>query len=1787
MSDLASIHVGGQALDDLLAAWRSELHPRLPSGHGGGEFTSLDSGSGGRHTGPGSFDHIRSIHDLADELDLIHRKAGGGGSETAAALRNVAHHVGLRQIEPAKRHMGYAYEAAKRENLTGTPAVKARLDAIAGSLDKIPKGTYPEPGFGLRTKGRGAPWALQPAGQGGGYRPGRARHAAGPPDITENHPDCPADKPFGVPGADGKLTCHATRAQAQDLALSVTYPDADMSGAPGGVQVGAGWDVTGAGSTGPTSGNVHDPSPGRQDAEPGEDEAAEFEGPFGAAQHPGCPDTHPWATTDGDGNPVFCHVTQAGAQDMAATLNTGDGSGEQAEETAEEAGGAPGGTRAAKDHGGGDPAERMRIYWSHGEGAAKVAWGTAGDFDRCVAHVSKFMDNPQGYCAARHHDALGIWPATHAKLDREGKGDVKPKASVSIEDALAAWDPSKHPRAPAGGATGGQFAPGATSAAPTNAKPVGEGATGQQVRDLQERLNAYGAHLAVDGEFGPKTLAALRAFQAAHKDSSGRPLKVDGLVGPLTTSALRLRTPGEAKNTAKSKAKSTAGKTSTPKSTTSKTGGGTATSKTSTSKTSTSKTSSTSSSKLPTTKGSMTVTQEHKINTLLAQRAVTPAQAKQMRAGLPAQSAAGANTLIARLSKLPKVKGAHGKSSAVTYAAGDPALALPLEELAAPDVMAFQWAHGWKWLGGGGSGKGRKPRVHEPLIPEGGGAALPSARVTEKRLNRQAEAWRRAERSHPQAVPPLRHPLIPTGLKSDDGGKSTAAPWHDVTGSPTGPAGKLHGRWVEARKLGGGKVTGQYDHGRGQVTDAAGARHAVTAVRDLGKPPAGFRQAQQARESGWMDDRPSGTRRLTKALVASGGPDDGEVAARDLKPGQRFRHGWIPIDSAAAGDLDRGLSHDAAAQVKHHLDKAHEAAQAGRHGQAADHLSSALNSAIYGGRGAGSLRNVIRDAITEQKTKQRRKAGHDLPGAGGHVSDREAAGLAQMFGAPGKAQARPYRRTTSSPFGKHVSKREMRGFAQMFAAQAAAIAGHTAIPAGPPGMPALVTIPGVDLLAAGTWGLSTGRQTFTRADLEAAAEAARCPAVGAPVIKLGHLDPRFAPKAEHDGEPAIGRVLNIRLSDNGAKLTGDLAGMPGWLGAIAASAFPRRSVEGKFRFKCQVGHVHPFALTALALLGITPPGVGVLGQLPDIAALYGIDPAPSTTAAAAPADTWRTEPADQQGAVMPVTEEDVRRAYYARAGAPQTWWITELQMMPPQLIVAAEDTGKLYRIGYRIDGEAVEFDAPDEIASYSEVAAARGTGPVVVYASAEESRDVGDGEPDIGAAAGSDTPWGQFSASDYSPEQWHRACLIHDHGPGTPDTKDDCKLPVKEPDGTLNKNGVHAAAAALAGARGGVHASPAAKARAAQAIRGLYSKMGEDPPDSLSAAAPAVEGRLLALQAARDAITAAAADPDDDTKALIASLDATLDQAAQLAAGVDRESISAEAGQVLDLVTAAEALADQVMDKLGIYDPDDAGEDGSGDTAAAAGDGPDHGDFTGSHSHPHPAMGTQGGDDTHEHVHSHKDDASHDHAHDTHAAAQAASTETGGGPDMGFEFTSTQMAAIRRRLGKINGEPITAADIAAAMDTPRAPTVAASAGGPDVQDVQVPVIQEGTYLVDSEVLRNYQSRAVAGDRAVLAMHLGERDTILAAAVSEGKFGQARLEHFQKLWDKDPEGTRKLVASLAPGLVPMGGPLGSSGEFTGDPDMPGDFEAQRAYFDLYPEDRKGGVTPAAGVRGSRG
>lgn len=250
-----------------------------------------------------------------------------------------------------------------------------------------------------------------------------------------------------------------------------------------------------------------------------------------------------------------------------------------------------------------------------------------------------------------------------------------------------------------------------------------------------------------------------------------------------------------------------------------------------------------------------------------------------------------------------------------------------------------------------------------------------------------------------------------------------------------------------------------------------------------------------------------------------------------------------------------------------------------------------------------------------------------------------------------------------------------------------------------PGGVALVTLPGIELATIGQWDLASGRTTFTRDDLAAAIGAVECPAVRRPALKLGHSEPTPKGQKRWDGEPAIGWIENMELAQSGTMIIGDYSGVPAWLGEIMSSAYPDRSIEACRNFTCQIGHVHDFVITAVALLGVTPPGIGVLDSISAVKALYGVEAGAEPVAGevitviqSARQESTMPEPVQFTAAV---TSEDIRREYYE--SADPSWWITEMVLDPMQLICRNEMSGDLFRVPFTIKGKAITFGDPVEV----------------------------------------------------------------------------------------------------------------------------------------------------------------------------------------------------------------------------------------------------------------------------------------------------------------------------------------------------------------------------------------------------------------------------------------------------------------------------------------------------------
>lgn len=87
-------------------------------------------------------------------------------------------------------------------------------------------------------------------------------------------------------------------------------------------------------------------------------------------------------------------------------------------------------------------AEELRRYWTKGPGAAKIGWGTPGDWRRCVRYLSKHMVDAEGYCQLRHKETVGKYTGdqkNHASVE-EFEIDSAFEIPQNIIDAAREYD---------------------------------------------------------------------------------------------------------------------------------------------------------------------------------------------------------------------------------------------------------------------------------------------------------------------------------------------------------------------------------------------------------------------------------------------------------------------------------------------------------------------------------------------------------------------------------------------------------------------------------------------------------------------------------------------------------------------------------------------------------------------------------------------------------------------------------------------------------------------------------------------------------------------------------------------------------------------------------------------------------------------------------------------------------------------------------------------------------------------------------------------------------------------------------------------------------------------------------------------------------------------------------------------------------------------------------------------------------------------------------------------------
>ncbi|RDB46820.1 hypothetical protein [Tsukamurella tyrosinosolvens] len=147
----------------------------------------------------------------------------------------------------------------------------------------------------------------------------------------------------------------------------------------------------------------------------------------------------------------------------------------------------------------------------------------------------------------------------------------------------------------------------------------------------------------------------------------------------------------------------------------------------------------------------------------------------------------------------------------------------------------------------------------------------------------------------------------------------------------------------------------------------------------------------------------------------------------------------------------------------------------------------------------------------------------------------------------------------------------------------------------------------------GRFTASTGPLTVTEQTIADAITAHQARVHRAPVLKIGHDDPRF----NFDGAPSVGWLENLRADPTGTVLLADLHGVPRWLADAIPTSFPSRSIEAEQGYLDADGRAWPFVVTGLALLGATAPAINSLADLRQFVAARAARPATPVTVIAA------------------------------------------------------------------------------------------------------------------------------------------------------------------------------------------------------------------------------------------------------------------------------------------------------------------------------------------------------------------------------------------------------------------------------------------------------------------------------------------------------------------------------------------------------------------------------------------
>jgi ATP-dependent Clp endopeptidase proteolytic subunit ClpP len=187
------------------------------------------------------------------------------------------------------------------------------------------------------------------------------------------------------------------------------------------------------------------------------------------------------------------------------------------------------------------------------------------------------------------------------------------------------------------------------------------------------------------------------------------------------------------------------------------------------------------------------------------------------------------------------------------------------------------------------------------------------------------------------------------------------------------------------------------------------------------------------------------------------------------------------------------------------------------------------------------------------------------------------------------------------------------------------------------------------------------------------------------------------------------------------------------------------------------------------------------------------------------------------------------------------------------------------------------------------------------------------------------------------------------------------------------------------------------------------------------------------------------------------------------------------------------------------------------------------------------------------------------------ASPRSGNHNTEGGPAVAFSDAQLTTMRTKLELPETADEAAIVAAINAVVDdslgdvgtpappaaAPAAPVATAPAAPAAPAASPATPIPGSTMVIETSAWDQQQERIKRLEAADNKRRRDERDQVIATAVNEGKFAAKRKDHWVRVWDADPEGTRQVIDGLTKGVVPVN-ELGHAGD-------DGDFEDELAHL----------------------